>query len=100
MRCYAIYDKLSESYGTPFFAKNVNIAKRMFAQLVRDGESWVYKWPADFDLYYIGDYAEDQGILQGNDRPIYIANGLSYKEDDYGDESDNILPLRPGPESV
>lgn len=71
-KVFAVYDKKSEFFGTPFFAVNEGVAKRNFDALVNDGESFVSKYPDDYSLYCIGDYDDVKGKIVGYEVPQLI----------------------------
>lgn len=47
---YAIYDKKSEKYDTPFLAYSDLFAKRRFMIMMDEDKSPLNKWPEDFRL--------------------------------------------------
>lgn len=63
MRVFAVYDKKADSYNTPFFCANDDLAKRSFIDLCRDSRTVVALHPEDFDLWYIGTFLEDTALL-------------------------------------
>lgn len=58
MRVFAVYDKKSQSYNTPFFCANDDLAKRSFIDLCRDSRTVVALHPEDFDLWHLGTFME------------------------------------------
>lgn len=63
MRIFAVYDKKAESYNTPFFCANDELAKRSFVDLCRDPRTVVARNPEDFDLWFIGTFGEATALL-------------------------------------
>lgn len=70
MKIYAIYDHATEAFGQPFFVKAQGQAVRSFRDECENPESQFAKHPGDFDLFYIGEYNEENGTItqQGTER--------------------------------
>lgn len=60
LKVYAIFDKKTTTFGTPFFTPTDNgvSANRLFERVCMDSETVISRSPADFDLYEIGEYDE------------------------------------------
>lgn len=56
---YVVYDQKAETYSTPSFFKNEELAKRWFAMYVQEG-SIMYMAPEDFELVYFGEYDDEE----------------------------------------
>lgn len=52
---YAIFDKKSEKYDTPFFTSSEVFGKRRFL-LMMDEDGPLKKWPEDFNLQMLGTF--------------------------------------------
>jgi len=63
IRAYTVYDEKTLSFNPPFFAATDGAATRSFQELANDLNTNVGKYPADFKLYYIGDYDIDKGAM-------------------------------------
>lgn len=79
MKIYTIRDQKGETFNTPFFQKTHGEAERSFKTLVNDGKSLVSQYPDDFDLYHLGDFAEESGIIKPLDTPQHIAKAVNMK---------------------
>lgn len=65
MKYYAIFDKKSGAYmETMFPARNTAEAIRSVQTTVNDPKTNLYLYPADFQLYLIGDYDPLRGIME------------------------------------
>lgn len=53
---YAVLDKKSGKYDTPFFSHNDIMAERQFTMVVHDTESMFHKFKDDFELQRIGSF--------------------------------------------
>lgn len=78
MNVYAIYDKKTEEYSTPFFQLRDPNAVRTFQTAVnhKDANNSLNLFPADYDLVKIGTWDNQNGILEGH-RAEPLCNGLS-----------------------
>lgn len=63
LRCYSIFDRKALQYHPPFFQSADGAAVRMVADLANDTQTMVGRHPADFVLFYIGDYDDQRGLL-------------------------------------
>lgn len=76
---YSIRDAKGEYFNTPFFNKSHGEAERNFTSLVNDEKSTVSQYPEDFDLYYLGDYDDNDGKLVPLDTPQHIVKAVQVK---------------------
>lgn len=76
LRVYSIRDQKSEVFNTPFYKKSHGEAERDFKTLVNDEKSTVNKYPEDFDLYYLGDYNDNDGKFMPLDTPQHIVKAV------------------------
>lgn len=73
----AIFDKVTGAYHQPFFCVNAFDAIRKFAAVVQDNSTTLSKFPNDYDLYQLGTYDPQTGLLtQTPDQPGRLATGL------------------------
>lgn len=72
MGYYAIKDNLAERFLTPFICHNDNEAKRMFITTVNDKNNMqiIYENPQDYELYKIGTWEEDLGVMEKDFRKL------------------------------
>lgn len=63
MKIYTIKDVASESFGQPIFVRAQGLAVRMFMDEARNEKSQINAHPADFELYYIGEYDDSTGTI-------------------------------------
>lgn len=63
MNVYAIFDLAAQTYGNPFYMANNAIAIRTFHNEVKraDDTNVMYTNPADFELWRIGIWDNEQG---------------------------------------
>ena len=68
---YAIYDKKSKHYDTPFFAWSDIFAKRRFCLMADSEKSPLKKWPEDFELHQLAGFDTHLGEIDSY-KPIKI----------------------------
>lgn len=69
MKLYSVYDKKAMFFDSPFCVENDVQAARSFDQAVNDPRSTLCKYPADFALYYLGEYDSSSGAVMCSDVP-------------------------------
>ena len=69
---YSIKDTKLGKYCQPFTAPNNEIAKRMVTSTIRAGGNNIADYPEDMQLYKLGHYDEDTGILENDNE--FLAN--------------------------
>lgn len=76
LKIYSIRDGKGEVYNTPFFQKTHGEAERTFRELANDQKSMIFKYPDDYDLYFIGSYDDTTGVIQPLDTPHHITKAV------------------------
>jgi len=71
---YAVKDLAVQAFGTPFLVRAKGEAIRSFQDEVnkKDGNSAIAQHPEDYELYQLGEYEEETGLITGKD-PVLIA---------------------------
>ena len=78
MKIFALRDTRAGFFHRPFVARSTNEALRNFASLVTDSkESPLTQYPGDFDLFELGSYDEQQGLISVSQH-ILLANGKEF----------------------
>lgn len=72
LKAFSIRDQKAEIFNTPFFQKTHGEAERSFRELVQDPKSMVHKYPDDYDLYYLGTYNDQNGLISPVDTPQHV----------------------------
>ncbi|QXN74998.1 nonstructural protein [Microvirus mar3] len=67
---YVFFDRVSGTYGEPFLAANEPVAVRRF-QYVMQNAPMVAQ---DSQLYCVGSYDTDKGIVTANEKPVFVCN--------------------------
>nr|QJB20101.1 MAG: nonstructural protein [Microvirus sp.] len=64
-RMFAVFDMKIGSYAQPFFLPSVPAAKRAFRDAASDPSTMLHKHPADYALFYLGDFDDETGSIVG-----------------------------------
>ena len=67
MQMFCLYDSKAEVYGQPMFALNRGVIMRQITDAMGT-EAMFAKYPADFELYYIGFYDDKHGTITADNR--------------------------------
>ena len=77
---YTFRDQLV-GYGSPFVQRNDDTAIRQFAMMINDPSgTTVSEYPQYYDLYRIGEFDDDTGLIVPLDAPELVVTGLSVKK--------------------
>lgn len=78
----ALRDATADCYLTPQFERNLETAKRNLSNAMEHPDSILRNNSADFDLWHIGDYDDDEGILIPTTPHVKICSCASLKKGD------------------
>lgn len=73
---YSVRDSKTEVFGQPFLQKAKGEAERSFQALANDPQTFVGKYPDDFDLYYLGQYDDHSGAFNVLQTPKHIMKAI------------------------
>ena len=65
LKMYAIHDNQAEIFMRPMYFNTEGLAKRAFLNALVSEESEISRFPADYALYEIGEYDDENGIPAG-----------------------------------
>lgn len=77
LKAYSIRDQKGEIFNTPFFKNTHGEAERDFNRAVNDPKTQLNEYPEDFDLWYLGDYDNNKGVLIPLETPQHICKAVS-----------------------
>lgn len=77
LNIYAIYDAMVDAYSQPFYSQTNGSALRAFSDHVNDPQSNVNKHPADYFLYQLGTFNDQDGTIT-SDKPTRIGSAAEY----------------------
>lgn len=72
----AVRDTKGNSFGACGLVANAAVALRSFTRDINGGDKMCTAYPADHDLYELGTYDTETGVLVGK-MPTLIVSGLS-----------------------
>jgi hypothetical protein len=77
----SVKDRAAGAFGRPFFVPSVGIAIRSFADEVnrQADDNQMNKHPDDFDLYDLGTYDDETGIITCHPAPVELAQAKQVK---------------------
>lgn len=65
----AVFDSKVGAYSPPFFVKTKGEAIRSFTDACRDDKVPFAKHPADYRLFFLGEFDDNSGLLSGLSKP-------------------------------
>jgi len=74
---YSIYDTKGLNYSPPFLAATDGLAVRMLQEAVSDPQTMVSRHPADFKLYLIGRFNDQNAGLLSVDPPSHVIDAVA-----------------------
>lgn len=77
IRCYSVFDRKALQYYPPFYQATDGLAVRSFGDLANDPQTNVGRHPADYVLFYIGDYDDQKGALMPVSPLVHIADAVA-----------------------
>lgn len=77
LKIFSIRDAKAMYFNTPYFQKTHGEAERNFQSLVNDEKSTIFQYPDDFDLYYLGEYDDNTGVLESLDTPQHVQKAVN-----------------------
>lgn len=79
LKVYSIRDSKGEVFNQPWFSRSHGEAERHFTLLTQDEKSLLSKYPEDFDLYYLGTYNDQTGLIKSLDTPQHLIKAVQTK---------------------
>jgi len=87
-KLFSVYDTKVEAYQLPFHLHTVAEAKRAFAEVARDRNNRIGKYPEDHCLFELGEFDDSTGRCTSLPAPISHGLALEYLRN----EAHNPLP--------
>lgn len=81
LKIYSIYDRQLAAYANPFFSPTHGSALRAFADHVNENGTPANKHPEDYELYFIGNFNDQAGQIDGTTKPERIGTAAEYKKE-------------------
>lgn len=80
MHIFAIRDRALGAYMQPWVAQTPGLATRMFQDELGNKEGQMFRHPDDYDLYHIGEFNQDTGVLVPKTSAQLLASGKNLKQ--------------------
>lgn len=74
-RCYSVKDLKAAAFAPPFFLGRDEVAVRTFSDAIKDPTHPMHQHPGDYELYYLGEFNDETGQLQGANTPQFLCDG-------------------------
>lgn len=78
LNMFSIFDVKAQAYITPFFFQTEGQARRTFGDCVNDSNHAFFLHPADYVLFHIGEFDNDQGVITPFVAPKSLGPGTEY----------------------
>jgi hypothetical protein len=77
----SVYDRVAQLYAVPNFVLSKGSTIRAFADQINkpDENNQLYQHPDDFDLYYLGEFDDEQAVFSITMQPEVLARGAHLK---------------------
>ena len=76
---FSIYDAATLVYSAPFVSQTNESAMRTFGDAAKDNQTNINKHPADFSLFRVGTWDDDNGKLKPEEH-FQLARGTDYHD--------------------
>lgn len=63
MSIFSVRDTKAGQFMTPWFSKSLAQAQRSFIQMSNNSESIIHQFPADFAMFYLGEFDDESGEI-------------------------------------
>lgn len=69
----SMYDRVAGTFAAPMAFVNRSCAQRWFRTVSKQSE---FAQPTDFELYAVGEYDTNTGLIKSYDKPDFIEKGV------------------------
>lgn len=77
-KLFAVYDLKAQFYGNPFLFTHKGEAIRAFMTACGDPQTNMYRYPEDYQLFYLGEYDDTTGRFAGLPHPEHLNNAIEF----------------------
>lgn len=81
LKLFTIYDSKAETYSNPFYSQTTGTGIRMFERTVNDSSTQIHEYPHDFTLFEIGEWNDNDGIIEMYEIKRSLGLALEFKND-------------------
>lgn len=79
-KVYAVMDNKLSAFMTPFFSHNDETAQRSILVALSHAESAIAVAPDDYDLYKIGIFDDESGLIDSEPTPVFVVRAANLKK--------------------
>lgn len=72
----AVFDKKTGLFDPPFVVRRVGEAIREWETITKDTNTKFGKHPSDYDLYQVGNFDEETGLVTSQSPHLHLASGV------------------------
>lgn len=76
LKVFSIRDAKGAFYNNPYFKPSMGEGERDFMTAVNDDRTMLNKYPEDFDLYYLGEFDPQSGVMISLDTPQHMMKAV------------------------
>lgn len=76
----SIYDSKARAFISPWFAINLQVAARSFADVVNNPAQVIHNNPEDFTLYHLGTFDDADASIVELVPPVCLGLAINFKE--------------------
>ena len=96
LKIFAVYDQAADAYLMPFFDHNRGRALRGFSELVNSPDHQFGKYAADFTLFEIGAWNDEDCIFDMYTSKVNLGTALEFKESENAPSISDVAQLQSG----
>lgn len=79
LKIFSVKDVKADAFLHPFFSHNRATAEREFRRLCGDRQSHIFHNPQDFELYELGNWNDEVGVIVARDVPDLVIRAESIR---------------------
>lgn len=77
-KVFTVYDSKAQVYMQPIFMRSEGEATRAFETSIMSVDHTFAKYPADYTMFCIGEYDDDNGRFTQYDTFVNLGNGIQF----------------------
>lgn len=77
-KIFSVYDNKARAFSTPFFTVNRDVGIRHFERAVNDPSVDFHHHPSDFNLFELGEFETETGVITPYDKQVNLGLGSQY----------------------
>ena len=85
---FSIHDSKAQAFFPPFYLHNQAMATRQFGDMVNDPESNISKHPADYTLFTLGTWDDQDSTFKVKVNKQSLGNGIEFVYNELQDTKD------------